>query len=141
LADEVHLGSKTFYFSLPARNLKDKLLHLIPGDSKLLHYCFLSHVAPSYAPAGMDLIQVTSLDLNLLEDEVLTLLADYEEVSQFQFLKAYTIPRSLARFGAFDVMKQVAQSKGFLLAGDYCEMPSLQGALISGEKAAKQSMI
>jgi hypothetical protein len=28
-----------------------------------------------------------------------------------------------------------------LLAGDYCEMPSLQGALISGEKAAAQSII
>ena len=141
LDDEVHLGSKTFYFSAPTRDLKDKLLHLIPGDSKLLHYCFLSHVAPSYAPEGIDLIQVTSLDLNLSADEVLTLLADYEEVSQFQFLNAYTIPRSLARFGAFDVMMQVAQSKGILLAGDYCEMPSLQGALISGEKAAAQSII
>jgi protoporphyrinogen oxidase len=141
LADEVHLGSKTFYFSAPTRDLKDKLLHLIPGDSKILHYCFLSHVALSYAPAGMDLIQVTSLDLNLEAVEALSLLGQYEDVAQFQFLKAYSVPRSLARFGAFDVMKQVAQSKGILLAGDYCEMPSLQGALISGEKAAAQSII
>ncbi len=141
LADEVHLGSKTFYFSAPAKLMKDRLLHLIPGDAKLLHYCFLSHVAPSYAPAGKDLIQVTSLDLNLAADEVLALLAEYEDVSQFTFLKSYTIPRSLARFGAFEVLKRAAQAKGILLAGDYCEMPSLQGALVSGQKASAESLI
>jgi phytoene dehydrogenase-like protein len=141
LAEDVHLGSKTFYFFAPAQQIKDKLLHLIPGDAKLLHYCFLSHVAPSYAPAGKDLIQVTSLDLNLEADEVLALLAEYEDVSQFSFLKSYAIPRSLSRFGAFEVLKRAAQAKGILLAGDYCETPSLQGALVSGQKAAAESLI
>lgn len=141
LPEEVHLSSKTFYFSAPAKQLKDKLLHLIPGDTKLLHYCFLSHVAPSYAPEGKDLIQVTSLDLNLEVDEVLGLLAKYEDVSQFRHLKSYAIPRSLARFGAFEALKQAAQAKGILLAGDYCEMPSLQGALVSGQKAADKCLI
>jgi phytoene dehydrogenase-like protein len=141
LTDEVHLGSKTFYFSAPAQQMKDKLLHLIPGDAKLLHYCFLSHVVPSYAPAGKDLIQVTSLDLNLEADEVLAMLAEYEDVSQFSFLKSYAIPRSLARFGAFEVLKRAALAKGIILAGDYCEMPSLQGALVSGQKAAAECLI
>jgi protoporphyrinogen oxidase len=141
LTDSVHLGSKTFYFSVPPRKEHDKLLHLIPGESKLLHYCFLSQIAPTYAPAGRGLLQVTSLDLALNEVEVLNLLAEYEDVSGYAFLRAYAIPRSLAKVGSFEALKQAAQVKGIVLAGDYCEMPSLHGALVSGQKAAVQSLI
>ncbi|MEY4986682.1 MAG: Protoporphyrinogen oxidase [Bacteroidota bacterium] len=138
--DSVHLGAKTFYFSAPKRPFSDRLLRLIPGESKLLHYCFLSHVAPSYAPKGKDLIQVTSLDLNLEANEVLGLLAAYEDVKDLKFLKSFAIPRSLAKVGAFDSLKLAAEARGFILAGDYGEMPSLHGALLSGEKAAVQSL-
>lgn len=141
LPDSVHLGSKTFYFSSPVREVTDKLLHLIPGDSKLLHYCFLSHVAPTYAPKGKDLLQVTSLDTGLEAEEALRLLATYEDVKGMKLLKAFTIPRSLAKAGSFDSLQHAAEALGFILAGDYCEMPSLQGALVSGEKAAVQSLI
>ena len=118
-----HLGSKTFYFTAPHRLKKDKLLHLIPGESDLLHYCFLSHVAPDYAPAGKDLIQVTSLKLDLEPAEALRLLAEYEDIQGMRFLKAYSIPRSLAKVGFFHALAQTARSKGYILAGDYCEMP------------------
>ena len=141
LPDSVHLGAKTFYFSVPLRKDQDKLLHLIPGESKLLHYCFLSQVAPTYAPAGKELLQVTSLDLALNEKDVLSLLAEYEDVSGYIFLRAYEIPRSLAKVGSFEALIHAAQAKGIILAGDYCEMPSLHGALVSGQKAAVQSLI
>jgi protoporphyrinogen oxidase len=140
LPASIHLGSKTFYFSVPKRALKDKLLHLIPGESPLLHYCFLSHVAPHYAPKGKDLIQVTSLDLSLEADEVLGLLAAYEDVKGMKILKAFSIPRSLAKVGVFDSIKLAAEAQGYILAGDYMEMPSLQGALVSGQKAAIGSL-
>ena len=141
LTDSVHLGSKTFYFSVPPRKEHDKLLHLIPGESKLLHYCFLSQVAPSYAPAGKELLQVTSLDVSLNENELLNLLAEYEDPTGYTFLRAYAIPRSLVKVGSFEAIKHAAQAKGIVLAGDYCEMPSLHGALVSGQKAAVQSLI
>jgi phytoene dehydrogenase-like protein len=141
LDDSVHLGSKTFYFSSPAREVKDKLLHLIPGESKLLHYCFLSHVATNYAPKGNDLIQVTTLDLTLEPEEALRLLSEYEDVKKLKLLKAYAIPRSLAKVGSFDALKLTAESKGFILAGDYCEMPSLEGALASGKKAVANRLV
>ena len=116
-------------------------MHLIPGESKLLHYCFLSHVAPNYAPKGKDLIQVTSLDLSLEAEEALSLLASYEDVKGMKLLKAFIIPRSLAKVGVLESLKHAADARGFILAGDYCEMPSLQGALVSGEKAAVRSLI
>lgn len=141
LPESVHLGCKTFYFAAPARTEQDRLLHLMPPGNKLMHYCFLSHVAKSYAPADKDLIQVTSLDLNLEPKEVIELLNEFESVEDFTFLKAYTIPRSLAKSGVFDALKAAAQAQGFILAGDYCEMPSLQGALVSGKKAAKDCLV
>jgi protoporphyrinogen oxidase len=141
LPHSVHLGAKTFYFSVPIRKEQDKLLHLIPGESQLLHYCFLSQVAPTYAPAGKVLLQVTSLNLALDEKEVLEMLAAYEDVTGFTFLRAYEIPRSLAKVGSFEALKLAAQTNRIILAGDYCEMPSLHGALVSGQKAAVQSLI
>ncbi len=136
LGDSVHLGAKTFYFSVPIHKVKDKLLHLIPGESKLLHYCFLSHVAPSYAPDDRGLLQATSLDVTLDEKVMLGLLEAFEDVTDFQFLRAYAIPRGLLKVGSFELLNHVAQSHGIYLAGDYCEMPALHGALVSGENAA-----
>ncbi|MEN9730609.1 MAG: Protoporphyrinogen oxidase, partial [Bacteroidota bacterium] len=114
--------------------------HLIPGESPLLHFCFLSHVAPQYAPKGKDLIQVTSLDLSLEADVVLGLLAEYEDVKGMKILKTFSIPKSLAKVGVFDSIKHAAEAQGYILAGDYMEMPSLQGALVSGQKAAIGSL-
>ena len=75
------------------------------------------------------------------EEEALRLLATFEDVKGMKLLKAFTIPRSLSKVGAFDSLKHAADARGFILAGDYCEMPSLQGALVSGEKAAVLSLI
>ena len=141
LPNESHLGVKTFYFSVPARNEKSPLLRLLPATSGLLHYTFLSHVAPTYAPAGFDLVEVSTLDLSLTETDVLRVLSDFEKVEDFRFLKAYTIAQSLPKTGIYEELKQQAHAKGYTLAGDYCEMPSLQGAMVSGQKAAMASMI
>jgi hypothetical protein len=57
-----------------------------------------------------------------------------------KILKAFSIPRSLAKVGVFDSIKLAADAQGYILAGDYMEMPSLQGALVSGQKAAIGSL-
>ena len=136
LPKEAHLGVKTFYFSAPTRETKSKLLRLLPSDSGLLHYSFLSHVAPSYAPEGFDLIEVSTLDLTISEKEVLESLANYEMVEGFRFIKSYEIAQSLPKTGFYAALQQAAEASGFLLAGDYTQMPSLQGAMVSGQKAA-----
>ena len=136
LPQEAHLGVKTFYFSAPARETKSKLLRLLPSESGLLHYCFLSHISPSYAPEGFDLIQVSTLDLAISEKEVLESLANYEMVDGFRMIKSYEIAQSLPKTGFYAALQQAAEAKGFLLAGDYTQMPSLQGAMVSGQLAA-----
>ncbi len=137
LPQEAHLGVKTFYFSAPARETKSKLLRLLPSESGLLHYSFLSHVAPSYAPEGFDLIEVSTLDLTISEKEVLESLANYEMVDGFRFIKSYELAQSLPKTNFYSALQQTADSNGYLLAGDYTLMPSLQGAMVSGQKAAK----
>ena len=137
LPKEAHLGVKTFYFSAPARKTKSKLLRLLPRESGLLHYSFLSHVVPSYAPEGFDLIEVSTLDLTISEKEVLESLANYEMVDGFRMIKSYEIAQSLPKTGFYSALQQAAESRGYLLAGDYTQMPSLQGAMVSGQKAAE----
>lgn len=137
LPKEAHLGVKTFYFSAPVRDIKSKLLRLLPVESGLLHYSFLSHVAPSYAPEGFDLIEVSTLDLTISEKEVLESLANYDNVDGFRLLKSYEIAQSLPKAGFYSALQQAAESRGYLLTGDYTQMPSLQGAMVSGQKAAE----
>lgn len=137
LPREAHLGVKTFYFSAPARESKSQLLRLLPSESGLLHYSFLSHVAPSYAPEGFDLIEVSTLNLQMTEEEVIHSLSTYEKVGDFRFLKSYEINQSLPKTGFYSDLKQMAERKGYVLAGDYTLMPSLQGAMASGEMSAQ----
>jgi phytoene dehydrogenase-like protein len=131
-------GTKTFYFQAPALTERKYMLHLLP-NSRVLHYAYLNHVQPAYAPVGKDLISVTSLDVTMKPEEVLQELAAFvgPEIKKWAFLKEYLLPEALPVVGAFELIKHKAEVAGILLAGDYTGFPSLQSALESGRKAAK----
>jgi phytoene dehydrogenase-like protein len=131
-------GTKTFYFQAPALTERKYMLHLLP-NSRVLHYAYLNHVQPAYAPAGKDLISVTSLDVTIKPEEVLQELAAFvgPGIKKWAFLKGYLLPEALPVVGAFELIKHKAEAAGILLAGDYIGFPSLQSALESGRKAAE----
>jgi phytoene dehydrogenase-like protein len=131
-------GTKTFYFQAPALTERKYMLHLLP-NSRVLHYAYLNHVQPAYAPAGKDLISVTSLDVTIKPEEVLQELAAFvgPGIKKWAFLKGYLLPEALPVVGAFELIKHKAEAAGILLAGDYTGFPSLQSALESGRKAAE----
>lgn len=134
-------GTKTFYFQAPALTERKYMLHLLP-NSRVLHYAYLNHVQPAYAPVGKDLISVTSLDVTMKPEEVLQELAAFvgPEIKKWEFLKEYLLPEALPVVGAFELIKHKAEAAGILLAGDYTGFPSLQSALESGRKAAEASL-
>jgi hypothetical protein len=68
-------------------------------------------------------------------------LANYEMVDGFRLIKSYEIAQSLPKTGFYSALQQAAESRGYLLAGDYTQMPSLQGAMVSGQKAASSGRI
>jgi hypothetical protein len=113
------------------------MLHLVP-NSRVLHYAYLNHVQPSYAPEGKDLISVTTLDVSMKSADVLTELAPFvgPSIQKWAFLKEYLLPEALPVVGAFYVLKQKAADVGIVLAGDFTGFPSLQSAMASGRFAA-----
>jgi predicted NAD/FAD-dependent oxidoreductase len=53
-----------------------------------------------------------------------------------EFLRMYQVAHALPiRFG-----RNKYESDGLIYAGDYLENPSIQGAMLSGEKAAKLAL-
>lgn len=138
------LQSKTCYFSADEFPNEGKLLHLIPKaeESNILHFACLSKVNPSYAPAGKELISVTTLKTELSEEEIRKEMARFlgQEKLNWKFLKAYSIPESLPKQGFWNLIKQKALEKGIVLSGDYTQYPSLQAAFASGRLAAESAI-
>ena len=134
-------STKTLYFQAPASAEKKPMLHLVP-KGRVLHYAYLNHVQPSYAPKGKDLISVTTLDPSMQSADVLAELAPFvgPSIQKWAFLKEYFLPEALPVVDAFDELKQKAAEAGVVLAGDFTGFPSLQSAMHSGREAAESCL-
>jgi len=128
------LGSKTFYFSADKTTSEPPLLRLI-SDKNLLHFTCLTDVNPGLAPQGKALYSATSLR-NSSKEEVKVVLEKHLYGIKLRFLEEFDIPHSLQAVDAYESIKQAAQ--GIILAGDYVQFPSLEGALVSGREAAEE---
>ncbi len=134
-------GTKTLYFQAPAQVERKQMLHLVP-ESRVLHYAYLNHVQPTYAPEGKDLISVTTLDVSMQSADVLAELAPFvgPSIQKWAFLKEYLLPEALPVVGVFDELKQKAAEAGIVLAGDFTGFPSLQSAMHVGRAAAESCL-
>ena len=128
------LASRTFYFSAKKAVKEPALLRLV-GEEHLLHYTCLSDVNSGLAPAGKALYSATSLQSST-EKDVKEALEKQLTGQKLTFIHSFDIPHSLQRVDDYEAVKNAAN--GIVLAGDYLEFPSLQGALYSGRKAAEE---
>jgi len=128
------LGSRTFYFSAKSSVNQPGLLRLV-GEEHLLHFTCLTDVNPDLAPKGKALYSATSLK-NSSVVEIKAALEKYLPGQKLTFLQSFDLPHSLQPVNDYGAIKKAAE--GIVLAGDYLELPSLQGALESGRKAADE---
>jgi phytoene dehydrogenase-like protein len=128
------LSSKTFYFSAKTSVKQPALLRLV-GEEYLLHFTCLTDVNPGLAPKGKSLYSATSLTESS-EKEVKAALEKQLPGQKLTFIASFDIPHSLQLVDGYEAIKK--SSSGIVLAGDYLEFPSLQGALYSGRKAAEE---
>ena len=128
------LASRTFYFSAKKAEKEPALLRLV-GEQHLLHFTCLTDVNPELAPKGKALYSATSLQ-GSSEEEVKVALEKQLPGQKLTFIHSFDIPHSLQKVEAYETVKNAAN--GIVLAGDYLEFPSLQGALHSGRKAAEE---
>jgi predicted NAD/FAD-dependent oxidoreductase len=78
---------------------------------------------------------VTTLK-NSSENEVKEALKRQLLEEKLSFVNSFAVPHSLQIVDNYESVKNAAN--GIVLAGDYLEFPSLQGALVSGRKAAEE---
>ncbi len=139
----------TLYYSCDHAPERDPILMLNGTDrGPINNFCFPSRVAPTYAPAGRDLLSVTVLldtggaQVKKLQESVRAQLTSWfgNRVDGWEHLQTDRIEHALPaqmpterRSTAYNTLAK----QGIVVCGDYRETGSINGALTSGRKAAE----
>jgi len=118
---------------------------ILDGDHRgpLVNTVVLTHAAPDYAPAGSALISASALgvwDTPEHESAVREHLAWLYGVPtrDWELLASYPFPYALPAMPVpFEMQRPVRMARGLYVAGDHRDTSSIQGALVSGRRAAQ----
>jgi protoporphyrinogen oxidase len=128
----------TQYFSCNKRNDEGYLYLNASKKGIVNHIAPLSSVQPGYCKEGVSLYSVTILnDQDISSDEVLAEIKSWNslDVSDWKFVGEYKVPYALPK--TFYNAKLENPYSHITIAGDFTETPSIEGAMLSGEKAAR----
>jgi hypothetical protein len=135
------------YFAAPEPPVRGPWL-VLNGDAvgPVNNLAVLSEVAPEYAPAGQALISVSVLGefpaAEVLESRVREQLRGWfgGAVDGWRHLRTYVIPHALPAMTAevlAEPHRPVRLSPGLYVCGDHRDNASIDGALVSGRRAAE----
>lgn len=141
----------TSYFAADQAPISDPMLVLDgEGTGPANHVAVMSSVSAAYAPEGMHLISVSGVDDAAADVEAFRMQVPRqlrrwfgESVDRWTHLKSYSIPHALPRHPGGSISASgtsqatVRRPDGPVVAGDYTEFGSIQGALLSGRRAAE----
>lgn len=144
----------TIYFAADSRPDARRMLMLCGDETGPVQTAtVLSNVAPSYAPAHQSLISASlgrrddSVDLDddeHVDSAVRAQLSGWfgDEVRNWNRLMTYRIPYGVPNRSLEPVQRSALAAdwggpKNVYLCGDYCETPSLHGAMNSGRRVAE----
>jgi hypothetical protein len=134
-------GVTCVYYDAPSSPVPGPWLVLNGEGGPINNLCVPSEVAPRYAPPGRSLVSVSLLGFTEPDlDEVGHQLRSWfgRAVGDWRHLRTYRIPRALPAFPVGAFQPQPAQlASGLYACGDHREHPSLNGALLSGRRAAE----
>lgn len=113
------------------------------GRGPLVNAVVMSNAAPEYAPNGEALVSCSALGLHTdlaaqsAARQHLGRLLD-ADTRRWDHLATYPIPYALPAMNVpLDVRRPVRVSDGIYVAGDHRDTASIQGALVSGRRAAE----
>ena len=113
------------------------------GRGPLINTVVMSHAAPDYAPPGCALVAASALgvwDTPELETAVREHLEWLYGVptTGWELIASYPIPYALPAMPVpFELRRPVRTAEGVYIAGDHRDTSSIQGALVSGRRAAQ----
>lgn len=116
----------------------------VQTDRLISNVVVLSDIAPQYAPPGRTLISVSTNQPAGYDvsgeglAKVRRQLIDWygAQAADWQHLRSYSIPYALPVQSLSNITPPLANGN-IILCGDYCETPSIQGAMNSGLRAAE----
>lgn len=136
----------TSYFVSPHAPVTEPMLLLDgEGTGPANHVAVMSTVSPAYAPAGLHLVSVSGVDDAARDPEAFRRDAPRQmtrwfgpSVERWTHLRTYEILHALPHHpgGSFDPDGPVRRPDGLVVAGDHTVFGSIQGALLSGRRAA-----
>ena len=133
------LSSTTWYHATDEGLAHSKFLAVNTG-SPIVNSVVISEVSKSYAPAGKHLIASTALS-SLSEKELHTHLDSLwgADTRRWDLVGRYEISESLHLHKAGASWERSPEfAPGIYLAGDYCNLPSQNGAMKSGRLVAEE---
>jgi phytoene dehydrogenase-like protein len=113
------------------------------GRGPVINTVVISHAAPAYAPAGRALVASSTLGTRTDGDAQRELLGHLARLYQrstahWEHVGVYPIPHALpAMPPPHGFRKAVALGNGLYVAGDHRDSSSIQGAMVSGRRAAR----
>ena len=139
-------GVTTVYHAAPAFEGATGMLLLDAERSPVANTIVLSEAAPEYAPPGRALVSTSMVHGSVPEDpdgpEVRETLARLHvtDTSAWELLGVYDLPRAQPGMPAPHPMRRPVRLSGsdgpVYVAGDHRDTSSIQGALVSGRRAA-----
>ncbi len=142
----------TIYYSAPIAPVDEPVIVLNgdgPTSGPVNHLAVMSLVSPAYAPPGAHLICAnivgaapeTDKAMELLESEVRTQMRRWfgSQVNQWGVVGGYPIANALPFMSQMASDRPVPVDSDIVLCGDHTTTSSIQGALISGAKAAAEA--
>src|SRR5277367_1334724 len=151
LVGEVEPASRSvtcFYYAAEEAPVKETML-LLNGDGSgpVNNFAVLSQVAPTYAPAGKHLISVTVLGVQALTEVQLNgfVIAQMKNwfgavASNWRMIRSYKITHAQPQQypGALEPpARPVRIRPGVYVCGDHRDNASINGAMVSGRRAAE----
>lgn len=142
-----HPAAACLYFDAPYSPIEGPWLVLNgEGNGPVNNVCVPSEVQPNYAPKGRSLVSLSVVGNPPESDELLERLALrqmerwFGNTETWRHLRTYRIPFGVPAQlpGALlPVAKPVRVAEKILLCGDYMDIASLNGAMLSGFRAAE----
>lgn len=139
-------GVVTDWFTMPQAPQGPPMLVLEgrgPGSGPVKNAAVVTTAAPSYAPAGRHLVQASALMRTgsvPTVQEVLTHTGDLYAVDtgEWELVLRHEVPQALpAQLPPLSTRRPMQVGDSIILAGDHVDTASIQGALVSGERAAQ----
>ncbi|KAA0931850.1 NAD(P)/FAD-dependent oxidoreductase [Streptomyces apricus] len=133
----------TTYYHVAGRSPLAEPTLLTDTRRRFLNSCVLSEVVPGYAPEGMSLIATSVLgeDTAGREREVRTALAEAygADTAGWDLLTVRTVPDALPAMAPPQPLSRTSRyAPGRYVCGDHRATGSVQGALASGARAARE---